>query len=377
MPVVTVAHAVELLNAGRLDGRAIAVAGYFSAYYPSCPYPGRYVGPLEGWCSFQAFTDTRAAARLCQPYGSNGTSCHGPRGISLSPFFMSETSGNASSWLTGGPTGDPAALVLVGHAGDARQWQCTAGTQSTCAKAFVVDRVAWAEGHDVPVAAPQTGDQQTGTAIMPRMTLEQVASDIGLGENLLTAAPFRARDIATVDPRWNLGGDDVLWLVRSLGAASSTGEEGRPATVSLVDDATGRILDSHPLKLDAAYQPARLWQMATVHGLECCATNTGVWERVASGDGTVVYAGILSGGTSGGPGYTTFGGSYGSGPLVLPAGTYSITFWLATDDRGVMGEPSGECWGQITLPALGDITLGADFTADHACTVAPVRDIAA
>ena len=55
----------------------------------------------------------------------------------------------------GGATGEPAALVLVGHAGDARQWQCTSATQAQCASAFVVDRIAWAEGHDVPPAAPR------------------------------------------------------------------------------------------------------------------------------------------------------------------------------------------------------------------------------
>ena len=70
---------------------------------------------------------------------------------------------------------------------------------------------------DVPPAAPETGDQQTGKVITPRMTLAQVAAAIGLGDDLLTGAPFRAGDIATVDPRWNFAGDDIVWLVRSLG----------------------------------------------------------------------------------------------------------------------------------------------------------------
>ena len=50
---------------------------------------------------------------------------------------------------------EPVALVLIGHAGDARQWQCTAATQAECANAFVVDRIDWAAGHDVPLAAPR------------------------------------------------------------------------------------------------------------------------------------------------------------------------------------------------------------------------------
>src|SRR4051794_8933433 len=44
--VITVADAVGLRDSGALDGQAVAVAGYFDQVTPSCPYPGRYVGPL-------------------------------------------------------------------------------------------------------------------------------------------------------------------------------------------------------------------------------------------------------------------------------------------------------------------------------------------
>ncbi|MEO8208673.1 MAG: hypothetical protein ABI598_06530, partial [Chloroflexota bacterium] len=46
LPVISVADAVELLKSGELDGRAIAVAGYYDEFTPSCPDPGRYIGPL-------------------------------------------------------------------------------------------------------------------------------------------------------------------------------------------------------------------------------------------------------------------------------------------------------------------------------------------
>ena len=145
---------------------------------------------------------------------------------------MSEASGDASSFLTDGATGQPVAVVLIGHSGDARQWQCTAATQAECASAFVVDRIAWAEGHDMPPAAPGTGDQLSGQAITPRMTLAQVAAAIGVGDDLLTGAPFRAGDIATIDPRWNFAGDDIVWLVRSLARAAESGAgESRSETV--------------------------------------------------------------------------------------------------------------------------------------------------
>jgi hypothetical protein len=372
LPVISVAHAVEQLRSGKLDGQAVAVAGYYDEFTPSCPYPGRYIGPLESWCRRVAFADTRAGAHLCQSAGSNGISCHQPTGTYLAPFLMSETSGGPGSWLTGATTGEPAALVVIGHAGDPRQWQCTAATQAECTHAFVVDRIAWAEGHDVPASAPQIGDQQTGKAITPRMTLAQVAAAIGLTDDLLTGAAVRAGAVATVDPRRNFAGDNVMWLVRSLAPAAEAGaNETRPETVWLLDDATGRVIDSHPLKLPADYQPARLWQMATVHGDECCAGNVLAFYRVAAADGTLVYEGIVPGGSSGGTDSTTFGGSYGSGPLVLPAGRYSISAWLATSDGGAMGAPRDECSTQVTLGPLDDIALDADYPAGRACTFQP------
>ena len=142
LPVITVAEAEGLLQSGKLDGHAVAVGGYFDQVFLPCPAPMRYIGPLESWCRMVAFTDARLAARLCQPEGSNGTSCGTPSGTNLAPFFMTETSEDASSSLAGSQTSEPAALVLIGHAGDARQWQCTAATQAACAAAFVVDRVA-------------------------------------------------------------------------------------------------------------------------------------------------------------------------------------------------------------------------------------------
>ena len=114
LPVISVASADELLRSGKLDGQAVAVAGYYDQVVMSCPYPGRYIGPLVSWCGFVAFTDTRAGARMCQPVGSNGTSCSRPSGTNLAPFFMSETSGSVP-WQGGL---EPVALVLIGHAGD-------------------------------------------------------------------------------------------------------------------------------------------------------------------------------------------------------------------------------------------------------------------
>ncbi len=65
--MISVARADDCCRSGQLDGQAVAVAGYFDQFTPSCPYPGRYIGPLGAWCRLVSFTDTRASAKLCQP----------------------------------------------------------------------------------------------------------------------------------------------------------------------------------------------------------------------------------------------------------------------------------------------------------------------
>jgi hypothetical protein len=372
MPVISVASADELLRSGKLDGQAVAVAGYYDQFTPSCPYPGRYIGPLEEWCRFAALTDTRASAKLCEPEGSNGMRCGLPTsGARLSPWFMTETSGNTLGWVSAGATGEPSALVVIGHGGDPRQWQCSAAAQAECASAFVVDRVAWANGSAVAPTAPETGGQDSAKVITPRMRLDQVAAATGLGDELLTGAPFRRGDVATIDPRWNFAGDEIVWVVRSLGPAAESAAGTRPETVWLVDDVTGKVVDSHPLQLAADYRPARLWQMATVHGVECCTGDVFPFYRVTAADGTAVYEGLVRGDASGGQDGTTYGGGYMSTPLDLPAGRYTVAAWLAPYSGGVAGQPRGECSTQVTLPALGDVRLNAEFPSGGACTFGP------
>jgi hypothetical protein len=89
LPVLSVAQAVDDFRGGKLAGEAVAVAGYYEAFHPSCPYPGRYIGPLEHWCDTEVLADTQTGARLCEPLGSNSTSCHQPSGTYLAPHTMS------------------------------------------------------------------------------------------------------------------------------------------------------------------------------------------------------------------------------------------------------------------------------------------------
>jgi len=356
MPVVSVATAAELIQQGALDGRAVAVAGYFAEAVVSCPAPFEYVSPLVGWCGLIALADDPSSATLCHP-GTNSTGCHEPRGIHLTPFFMPETSGQVPSL----PNTKPVPVVLIGHAGDARQWQCAADAKPECSRAFVVDRVAWAGGRDLSIGRPQAVDQTTGEALHPRLTAEQAASAVN-GNQVLSVAAFRRRDLSTIDPRWNLVGDGIVWIVRSAGAAEPKGPT-RSVVVSLVDDVSGEVIDGHDLAIPASYEPARLWTIATAKGFDCCAGDLFPFFRVSAADGTPVHEGLVSGNVSGRRDVT----KYGPGaPLLLDPGTYTVDVWLATFDHGVIGPASDSCSTQITLHALDDVMLDARYPAPGA-----------
>jgi hypothetical protein len=147
---------------------------------------------------------------------------------------------------------------------------------------------------------------------------------------------------------------------RSIEDGDSSVDATRSVSVSLVDDATGELVDVHDLALDPAYRPARLWTIATTHGIECCAGNVYPFYRVRSGDGTTLHDGMVQGGAYGRDDATTYGPG---APLVLTAGTYSVTVWLASLDGGVIGPPADECSTEVTLSELDDLMLEAVFPA--------------
>lgn len=92
---------------------------------------------------------------------------------------------------------------------------------------------------------------------------------------------------------------------------------------------------------------------------------------VASGDGTVVHEGMVSGSASGDGDAATYGGSDGSGVLVLPAGNYAITAWLADYAGGVTGPPRDDCSTHVRLQPLDDVALNADFPPNQPCSLGP------
>lgn len=361
MPVITVAEAGALAAEGKLDGRDVAVAGYWAELELPCPYPGSYVGALESWCRSAGFADTPNGAKACVEMGTQA--CSGPDEDSIAPWLMSDALGNPD--YSGGPTDvKPIPIVVIGHTDDARARQCRPGTEAQCARDFVADRVAWATVDLEP--NPSAFNYTDYKTLTPNLTLAKVAAAIGDGTQLLSAAATTADGIRSFDPRWNETGSRLLWIARSVPINVDSGDPTRPVTVWLVDDATGQVVDSHPLALPADYNPARLWVTATIHNADPNYGNSiSAFDRVQGQDALPVQDGQISGGYEGGQGVTTVGPDL---PLLIDPGIYALSAWLTPTDAGPTATQNGECSTQAMFNAGDDVLLVASFDKHGACS---------
>jgi len=199
------------------------------------------------------------------------------------------------------------------------------------------------------------------------MTLDVAAAAAGVSDGLLTGAVFRARDISSIDPRLNLVGDDLIWVLRSLVDDSSTqapADQSRAAIVSLVDDSTERVLAIRDLAVGDGFRPARLLVQSTRptrDGNEPDENHP--FFRVTSEDGHAVHESRVSGGLRGTARLLTYGPDP---PLLLAAGTYTVSWWLASD--GDSTPPTPACSMEYTMAAGDDVTAEAAFPSVNECT---------
>jgi hypothetical protein len=237
LPVYTVAGINQLNRDRKLDGRFVAVAGYWVQEALPCAYMP-HVPAVLGFCNGGRFGDT--------PEEAQGGSSGAP-----APIAVPETVGAELLWQMAGPANDPARVALIVHAADARSWQCAPADRATCASNLVIDRVAWIND-TTPDADPNN------PTIEPRMTLDEVAAaGVQAGETLVLAYPLLATQLNDVDPRFMGQGSGTVWYLRVMQGAPDADGIATGRTV-LVDDASGTVISSLPLTVDAAYNPARL-----------------------------------------------------------------------------------------------------------------------
>jgi hypothetical protein len=361
MPVVTVAQATQLRDSGQLNGRDVAVGGWFVEEFPPCaPVLGVYTSALED-CEIASFADSKETAEVC-PNGA----CHLGH-TDMAPWLLNDTLQGITDY-GGADDVSPIPVVVIGHAADPRAWDCLPVNEDRCWRDFVADQIAWPVGN---------GFQQSFSAydctyarkLAPMMNLNSVAAALGTDEQMTSAAATTLNCVATIEPRWNRTGSQVVWVVHSVPTQSDAADPTRPVTVSLVDDATGTVIDRQSLAIAGDSKPARLWVTATRHNVDPNDhVDFGAFLRISDQGGATLEDDEL-------------GGVYGNraslvaGPdvVLLDPGSYLLDAWLAHRSSdyppsGTPGPPIGECTSEHTFFAGDDVLLNADYQGHHDCT---------
>jgi len=329
MPVLTVSAASQLANAGKLNGRMVAVGGYWAEAFLPCPFKS-HAALLEGFCYAAGFADSPdAAVAMTQNTAS-----------SFAPIAGPETEGTGE--LNSGQSQDsPAAAVLILHGDDSRVWQCTPNEQRACQRRLVIDRVAWVNG----AAIDLTGQN---TDLSPTLTLLQVsAAGVRDGDQLVTAYLLAATSLNDVDPRFLGSASDLVWYVRA--ATGSPDADGViDAVARLVSDASSEVVAELPMVVADDYRPGRLVLTSD--------------DRIAGGnDSSYPRYAVMSGEV---PVALDFLGS-GSTPLAIGPGDFTVKAFRTDQDGAVVNGP--ECDLPITVESASDSAYTATFTQDR-CT---------
>ncbi len=143
-----------------------------------------------------------------------------PTGPALNPRFVGGVAApDALTRRAGGRSldTDPVPVVLVGHWNDGRVAYCTAAGMADCARAFVVDGVAWSRGEAV---APMllAGTDETPT-LAADAVIDRAEASLP-GWTVASLAVYAASELGAVDPRLLsvdvLYRDSLAWLVRVI-----------------------------------------------------------------------------------------------------------------------------------------------------------------
>lgn len=239
-------------HGGETGGELVAVAGYLGLD----PRRTDCVGPasaawLGGVCQWTVTLSARMVPGLSTERHAPGTSATtaerpGPhlhaRLIPGSPV-PPELAGRLRS---DAPDAMPVAAVVIGRFDEAQARECQPGRRH-CGEAFVLERVAWADGQWLARSLVRDPAIPPAAAAMPsgiRRLLTSRESDRGeviLSEALLTVAALRRVDPAAAAA---LGGtvQDPVWYVRSIGRRTVHDGRGREVAWAVLDHETGLVL---------------------------------------------------------------------------------------------------------------------------------------
>jgi hypothetical protein len=354
LPVISVPDARVLIAGGRHQGRAMAVGGWWSEgmLAMGCPASPVYTSVVQGYCSATALAPTDAQVDHFQQSDNGSSESFQRPADALSPREGPETAGidEPNREVANDPAARqlPRRVVLVGHVGDPRAWQCVADAFVSCQKEFVVDAFAWVEGRFI-----DAWNDRGGPA--PHLTVAQArdaAQSAMPGSRLVTISPWDEGEVPSLDPRIGLS-SGAFWLARSIAGAPDP-QGTAPLVEALIDDRIGA---------------ARTLSMSFAPG-----TEPGAVQFVADGNFfeqngqlPALYAAVVD--NAGKRLQQTYFQSLGNTPAVLSQGDYTVISWSGDPNTQVPNPTpparvscSGSVHVQSNVIASVTITWRSDLT---------------
>ena len=305
MPVVSADHARSLTDEGKLIGRAIAVAGYWHEV-------------INGGCTVSVLKNVLQQYTACASTFISASP--DPAVDGFLAVIAPEANGDR---LAAGEKAAGVPLVVVGHAGDVRKWQCY--DPRACVAMFAVDQIAWINGADVGFAPADNYD----------------------GGIVVSDVPVEGRAAGEFDPRMNGAYSGGARFGRV--AVGSADDNGSFATRAVLFGINGVVLSDQPGAPDPLYRPGRVVARGAFTG------RGGRYEQ----QGDVRFGfGLKNGGS----------GTYGrkpadeGGSIVLDPGSYVVHAYLSANGSELGTLPS--CAADVSIQPEGWIDLSVVFGAD-------------
>jgi hypothetical protein len=301
---------------------------------------------LEGYCIYGGIADEPRALGSHQDYpdGSSSWSWNQPEeGVG----FLMPVGGESGLQDRGTLLADEATMawqvVLVGHAGDSRAWECPPTSRDACRLRFVVDRVISVNGNELGLT-PEPSDQS------PAMTAQEAIDSAGVEpEEVLSITLVQLAGTPYPDPRLNDLDAELVWLL-TLATGAPAADGTRSLELRVVDDATANLVATLPFTPGDEVRPGRLVLLTD----DQRTPSGGEWgsprASVADSTGRTIAEGWGALNT----------------PLVLAAGAYELSAWIANDEDSREFEET-RCSATAELGELSDVYWTAGFGPAGPC----------
>ena len=356
LPVHSVSEAIALRDAGKLDGRAVAVAGYFVERAVALPCPAPMVrSPLTEPCTIGSsylMETPEQVETIVRTGNSIDEGFREPESAHLAPFFQT-LSESVDLWQ-GQPRDkplEPKPVILIGHVGDPLEWFCPSSARNECMSDFVVDKMAWVDGSPVdhkPIVYPQQTHLSVGDA------RDLVINALPTGSTVVALGGLEpaTEGVASIDPRVPAPAANA-WVARALvGAIDGSGTRALQQVV--LDDTTGKVVDERPVATPAKDAPAAVFLQTDWPEGSPLGSPAMEWELRDAADATT---------HRGGSGWPT-------DSLILDPGHHDLTVGWAQRPGAELPPLTHTCTMPLDLVNGQVLWLKVSLYENQACTIA-------